>query len=50
MLAAVANTMIECEFLADVWYRLEQAQAVQNLRYDKQHCHITYAMGDWVLL
>ena len=34
----------------DVRYWLEQAQAVQKLHYDKQHCHVSYAVGDWVLL
>ena len=49
--AAVAKTMAErAEFLGDVRYRLEQAQAVQKLHYDKQHRHVSYAVGDWVLL
>ena len=48
---AVACDMEECEaFLADVRYRLEQAQAVQKRHYDKQHRPVTYAVGDWVLL
>ena len=48
---AVAKTMAEREeFLGDVRYRLEQAQAVQKLHYDKQHRHVSYAVGDWVLL
>jgi hypothetical protein len=38
------------EFLADVCYRLEQAQATQKLHYDKVHHHITYQVGDWALL
>ncbi|XP_066384983.1 uncharacterized protein [Miscanthus floridulus] len=38
------------EFLEDVHYRLEQAQAVQKLHYDKLHRQVSYAVGDWVLL
>jgi hypothetical protein len=38
------------EFLVDVWYRLEQAQATQKLHYDKVHRHVAYQVGDWVLL
>jgi len=38
------------EFLQDVRFRLEQAQAVQKRQYDKQHQAVAYAMGDWVLL
>ena len=49
--AAVAKTMAEREeFLQDVRFRLEQAQAVQKRQYDKQHRAVAYAMGDWVLL
>jgi hypothetical protein len=49
--AAVAQTMAEREeFLADVRHRLEQAQAIQKRYYDKAHRHISYAVGDWVLL
>lgn len=49
--AAVAKTMAEREeFLQDVWFRLEQAQAVQKPHYDKLHRAVTYAMGDRVLL
>jgi hypothetical protein len=48
---AVARNMEEREaFLADVRYRLEQAQAVQKRHYDKQHRPVTYAVGDWALL
>jgi hypothetical protein len=48
---AVAKTMAERqEFLADVRYRLEQAQAVQKRHYDRTHCHVTYQVGDWALL
>lgn len=40
---AVAKSMEErAEFLADVRYRLEQAQAVQKLHYDKHHRHVAY--------
>jgi len=38
------------EFLADVRYRLEQAQAVQKAHYDKAHRAVSYAVGDWVWL
>jgi hypothetical protein len=38
------------EFLADVRYRLEQAQATQKWHYDKVHRHITYKVGNWALL
>jgi hypothetical protein len=49
--AAVAKSMEErAEFLADIRYRLEQAQAVQKLHYDKQHRHVAYQVGDWALL
>jgi hypothetical protein len=49
--AAVAKTMEEREeFLADVRYRLEQAQATQKLHYDKVHRHVAYQVGDWALL
>jgi len=49
--AAVACDMEEREaFLADVLYRLEQAQAVQKLQYDKHHRQVVYQVDDWVLL
>ena len=49
--AAVAKTMEERDaFLADVRYRLEQAQALQKLHYDKAHRPVVYNVGDWVLL
>jgi hypothetical protein len=38
------------EFLSDIRYRLEQAQAVQKLHYDKHHRHVAYQVGDWALL
>jgi hypothetical protein len=38
------------EFLADVRVRLEQAQAVHKLHYDKRHQAVSYSVGDWVLL
>jgi hypothetical protein len=49
--AAVAKSMEEREeFLADVRYRLEQAQAMQKLHYGKVHRHVAYKVGDWALL
>jgi hypothetical protein len=46
--AAVAQDMEAHEaFLADVRYRLEQAQASQKLHYDRQ---VSYQVGDWALL
>jgi hypothetical protein len=49
--AVVARTMEECgEFLADIRYRLEQAQAVHKLHYDKNHRQVAYQVGDWALL
>jgi hypothetical protein len=48
--AAVAQDMEAREaFLADVRYRLEQAQASQKLHYDKQHRPVSYQVGDWAL-
>ena len=42
-LAAVAKSMADRdEFLEDVRYRLEQAQAVQKLHYDKLHRQVSY--------
>jgi hypothetical protein len=38
------------EFLQDIRFRLEQAQAIQKRHYDKHHREVSYAMGDWVLL
>jgi hypothetical protein len=47
----VAKTMVvHEEFLADVRYRLEQAQAVQKKFYDRLHRLVSYDVGDWVLL
>jgi hypothetical protein len=37
-------------FLADVRYRLQQAQAAQKHHYDKSHRLVTYQVGDWALL
>ena len=37
-------------FLADVRYRLEQAQAVQKRHYDRLHRPVSYQVGDWALL
>jgi transposase InsO family protein len=49
--AAVAQAMEACEaFLADVRYRLEQAQASQKLHYDRKHRQVSYQVGDWALL
>jgi hypothetical protein len=49
--AAVAKTMEEWEeFLADVRFRLQQAQDVQKRHYDKKHRSVSYIVGDWVLL
>jgi hypothetical protein len=49
--AAVARNMADRdEFLADVRYRLEQAQAVHKKYYDKLHRPVAYAVGDLVLL
>jgi hypothetical protein len=40
---AVAKTMAEHEeFLEDIRYRLEQAQAVQKRDYDKAHRQVAY--------
>jgi hypothetical protein len=33
-------------FLADVRYRLEQAQASQKLHYNRQHRQASYQVGD----
>jgi hypothetical protein len=49
--ATVAQDMEAREaFLADVRYRLEQAQASQKLHYDRQHRQVSYQVGDWALL
>jgi hypothetical protein len=49
--AAVAHDMEERKaFLADVRYRLQQAQAVQKRHYDKHHRPVHYQVGDWALL
>lgn len=37
-------------FLADVRYRLEQAQASQKHHYNRQHRPVTYQVGEWALL
>jgi hypothetical protein len=48
---AVAKTMEERdEFLADVCYRLEQAQSTQKRYYDNNHRPVSYQVGDWALL
>ena len=50
-MAAVARSMADREeFLADVRYRLEQAQAIHKKHYDKLHRPVSYTVGDWVLL
>jgi len=38
------------ELLADVRYRLEQAQGVYKAYYDRHHRDVTYRVGDWVWL
>jgi hypothetical protein len=49
--AAVAKNMEErAEFMADIHYWLEQAQAMQKLHYDKVHRHVKNWVGDWALL
>jgi hypothetical protein len=49
--AAIARNIEEREeFLADVRYRLEQAQAVHKRHYDNNHRQVSYQVGDWVLL
>jgi hypothetical protein len=49
--AAIAQDMEAHEaFLADVRYRLEQAQASQKLYYDRQQRQVSYQVGDWALL
>ena len=49
--AAVALEMEDrTAFLADVRYRLEQAQAVQKRVYDQHHRPVEYQVGDWALL
>ena len=49
--AALARDMEErAAFLADVHYRLEQAQQVQKRHYDRHHRPVTYQVGDWALL
>ena len=48
---AVARSMEErAEFLADVRYRLEQAQAAHKKYYDAHHRPVVYQVGDWALL
>jgi len=50
-MAVIAKSMEERdEFLTDVRYHLEQAQAVQKKHYDKLHRHVEYQVGDWALL
>lgn len=49
--AAVAKSMADRdEFIADVRYRLEQAQAIYKHHYDKTHRDVRYNIGDWVWL
>jgi hypothetical protein len=49
--AAVARSMADRdEFLADIRGRLEQAQAVYKLHYDRRHRELKFAVGDWVWL
>ena len=50
-IAVVAKSMAERdELIADVRYRLQQAQAVYKAYYDKHHREVHYAVGDWVWL
>jgi hypothetical protein len=45
--AAVAKSLEEhAEFMANIHYQLEQAQAMQKLHYDKVHSHIKNWVGD----
>ena len=45
--AAVAKSMEEREeFLSDIRYCLEQAQALQKKHYDKTHRDVSYQVGD----
>jgi hypothetical protein len=45
--AALARDMEECAaFLADVHYRLEQAQQVHKRYYDRHHRQVSYQVGD----
>jgi transposase InsO family protein len=48
---AMAQTLAERdEFLQDVRLRLEQAQQVAKLLYDRCHRDVSFAVGDWVWL
>jgi hypothetical protein len=48
---AVARNLAERnEFLQDVRLRLQQAQQVAKLQYDRRHRAVTFAVGDWVWL
>lgn len=50
-MAVVAKSMEErTEFLADIRYRLEQAQATQKKMYDRKHRAVSYKVDEWVLL
>lgn len=49
--AAVAKTIAERdEFIADIRYRLEQAQAMYKHQYDKHQQELSFGVGDWVWL
>jgi hypothetical protein len=49
--AAVARSMADRdEFLADIRHRLEQAQGVYKLHYDKHHRQVSFEVGHWVWL
>jgi hypothetical protein len=49
--AVVAKTMVAREeLLADVCYRLKEAQAIQKKFFNRLHRLVSYTMGDWVLL
>jgi len=50
-MATLARDMEErTAFLADVHYRLEQAQQVHKRFYDRRHRQVSYQVGDWALL
>jgi hypothetical protein len=47
----VAKSMEErTKFLANIRYRLEQAQVYQKRHYNRVHRKVTYMVGDWALL
>ena len=45
----MAKSMAEQdELLADVRYRMQQAQAVYRSYYDRRHRDVWHAVGNWV--